>query len=384
MIRRIALALALGASAGIVMSASTPAETRARAEDIRATAQALAAEVQDAAGGDYQRWHQQLAAFRANLWPRLESAIGRTGAYRANPTTVESPLLKVPGTPPLFEMPGYGVYVAAPNTDNADWLDNLEAVKTFIAVSRWLKSKDIDLIVVPTPRIPEAYGDMLAPAPKTTTVAPWLKGIYAKLLAADVEVVDLMPVFTAARRVSVEPLYLAADGHWSDRAQRLAAVEIARRVKRYAPVAAALRRPALFKATPTRVALPGALFPMLSDAEKAEVRPAVTSMPLTLITTVAGVPFEEPSTSPVMVIGDSLTHYFQLGVKKGSGIDALLSKEINLAVSNVSAAGATIAPIKEFLRRPELLSGRRVVVWILSNSLLVEPKDAWALPNLTK
>jgi len=61
---------------------------------------------------------------------------------------------------------------------------------------------------------------------------------------------------------------------------------------------------------------------------------------------------------------------FQLTITKGSGIDALLSSEINIPVSNVSSAGATTGPIKEFLRRPELLANRKVVIWILNNSIL--------------
>lgn len=370
--------------AGAAMSASTPAETRARAEAIRVTAAALAKEVQEAAGGDYQRWHEQLGAYRGILGSRLEAAMARVGPFRANPAAIESPLIRVPSTPPMFEMPGYGMYVVAANAGRPEWLDDLESVRTFTAVSRWLRTRDIDLILVPTPRIPEAYGDLLGDVPKTPTVAPWLKRIYAKLLAADVEVVDLMPLFAAARTQSPDPLYLAADGHWSDRAQRIAAAEIARRMKRYAFVTAAGRKPALFTATPSHVDFPGALFDMLSAAEKAEVKEAVAAMPLTLVTSPAGVPFEEPAVSPVLVIGDSLTHYFQLAIKKGSGIDALLSKEINIPVSNVSSAGGTTDPIKEFLRRPELLKGRRVVVWILSNSLLSYPADAWTLPPLPK
>jgi hypothetical protein len=249
-----------------------------------------------------------------------------------------------------------------------------------------LKQKNIDLLVVPVPRIPEIYADKIATgAPPNGIIAPQLRKFLLDLSNADVEVVDLLPVFLKARAANPEPLYLVADGHWSDRAQALAAAEIGKRLKRYDFVRTALKQKALFTSAPIHVAFPGANFKFLTAAERAEVANAVGAMTLTHVTTAdAGTPFVEPAQSPVVVIGDSFTHYVQSVIKPGSGIDALLSKEINIPVSNVSTAGATTAPIKDFLRRPELLRERRVVVWILNAALLSSPKSEWALPPLPK
>lgn len=367
--------------ASAVVLAGTPAEDRARADAIKATAAAIQAEVDQAAKGDWAQWHEQMAAYRANLNPRIEAGMANVAAWRKEQTG-PSPLLKVPGTPPMFEMPSYGMYVVAPNTGNPVWLQDLAAPKAMIAVSQWLRKRNIDLLVVPAPRLAEVYGDMLAPAPKTTTVAPWLRKVALNLLRSGVEVVDLMPLFQKARADGGENLYLPADGHWSDRAQQIAATEIGRRLKRYDVVKAALKLPAKFSTNAEHAGFAGAVFDMLTPAEQAEVQASVNDMPLTVVRTTAGVQFEEPADSPVVVIGDSFTHYFQLAIRKGSGIDALLSKEINIPVSNVSTAGGTLDPIKEFVRRPELLAKRRVVVWILNNSLFAYPADAWTLPPL--
>jgi hypothetical protein len=165
----------------------------------------------------------------------------------------------------------------------------------------------------------------------------------------------------------------------------LAAAEIGKRLKRYDFVRAALNQKPLFKSVPVHVAFQGANFKFLTVAQRAEVANAVGAMTLTHVTTAnAGEPFVEPAESPIVVIGDSFTHYFQSVIKQGSGIDALLSKEINIPVSNVSTAGGTTAPIKDFLRRPELLRGRRVVVWILNAALLSYPQSEWNLPPLPK
>ncbi len=174
---------------------------------------------------------------------------------------------------------------------------------------------------------------------------------------------DLLPLYLKARADNAEPMYLVSDGHWSDRAQRIAAADIGARLRRYDFVRAALKQKPLFTSAPVQVSFRGATFKYLTAAEREEAARAVGAMSLTHVTsTDGGQPFVEPAESPVVVIGDSFTHYFQTVIKAGSGIDALLSKEINIPVPNVSTAGGTTAPIKDFLRRPELLRGRRVVV----------------------
>jgi hypothetical protein len=80
------------------------------------------------------------------------------------------------------------------------------------------------------------------------------------------------------------------------------------------------------------------------------------------------------------VTGDSYTHYFQLCVKKGTGIDALLAQETNLPIVNVSSAGGTTQPVKNLARNAELLDRARVVVWIVS-STIVGYNELWDLPK---
>ena len=369
---------------GGVVAAATPAETRARTADIRAAAAAILNECKTLGGGDWVAWHQQLEDFRVGLRPTVESGMARVAPFKASPTTVQSPLLRVDTAPPMFELPSYAMYPLYMHTaDPTSWARNLPAAKAMVAVSQWLKAKGIDLIVVPAPRMIEVYADKIGNGvPANGVASPQLRRLLLSLMESDVEVVDLLPGFLQSRATSAETLYLSADGHWSDRAQQIASGEIAHRLARYDVVKAAMNLPARFTSEASHVSFQGALAEMLTPPQRAEVRAALDATPVTKVTTAAGAPFEEPATSPVVVIGDSFTHYFQLLVAKGSGIDALLSKAINLGVSNVSAAGGTVEPIRDFVRRPELLRGRRVVVWILNNSLLADPADSWQLPPL--
>jgi hypothetical protein len=364
-----AVAVACGCSA---LAAYTPAETRARAAAIRETAAAITAECERYAGGDWSAWYRKLLPYRQTIRPAIEQAMKKGELLRA-------------GTqPPIYEKASYGMYLFPPNDDDlSKWAAELAPLNAIAEVSRWLRGQGVDLIVVPAPRMAETYGDLVgAGAPPEKITAPHLRRFVLNLLDRDVEVVDLLPIFLESREGGGEPLYLPADGHWSDAAQRLAAGDIARRLKRYDVVKTALARRPRFTSAATHVAFPGAVFDSLTPGQRDEVKDAVGAMPVTQVMTAEGKPFEEVEASPVIVIGDSFTNYFQLVVRKGTGIDALISRAINLPVANVSMAGATVQPIQEFVRRPSLLAGRRVVVWIFNNSVITYGEAGWKLPPL--
>jgi hypothetical protein len=364
------------------LAARTPAEDAARAAAIKQAIAALSQEVQREAGGDWPRWYEQLRPFRADLLARIEAARGRQAAFKADPTHAPSAVIRADDTPPMYEWPDNAAYLVP--ADAASFASTRPSVATFTAVSKWLHGRGIDLVVVPVPRLAEVYADKVAAGvPPSRIAAPHMRRVLLDLLQGGVEVVDLLPAFLRERDTDPEPLYLLADGHWSDRGQRIAAREIGARLKRYVVVKAAIAKPPLFEVSPDRARLPGATFSLLTPAEQAEIDARISAMPLTMVKTRAGEPFQEPDTSPVLVIGDSFTHYFQLAVKAGTGIDALLSREINIPVSNVSSAGATTGPVKEFLRRPELLQERRVVVWIVT-SAIVAYDTLWDLPPLPR
>jgi alginate O-acetyltransferase complex protein AlgJ len=391
--------------ASAALAARTPAEDAARAAAIQSAIAALNQEVQREAGGDWSKWYGQLAVFRADLTEKLDAARGRQAAFKADPSSAPNALLRVDLSPPMYDVPENAAYLVPADAEH--FAATRPSVPVFSTVSKWLRQRGIDLIVVPAPRIAEVYPDRIAAGvPPSRIVAPHMRRVLLDLLAADVEVVDLLPAFLRQRDGDPTPLYLLTDGHWSDRAQRIAAAEIGARLKRYSVVEAALAAPARFVATPDEASFPGSLFTSLTPSEQAEIEPRIATTPLTMIKTTGqmrfeglrflrpkesdrgapfqepGPPFQEPDTSPVVVIGDSFTHYFQLAIKAGTGIDALLSKEINVPVSNVSSAGATTGPIKEFLRRPALVQDRRIVVWIVASATVVSYDSLWDLPPL--
>ena len=373
-IRHIALLLLFPACILRAAGAGQPSPA-SRSDDIRRGIERLDRECLVHSQGDWDKWFDQLAPFRSEFKAMIETR-DREKREGEGHGSAQSGMLKAIGEPPMYlDAPSAGYLVE-------DFREK-PVVPVFVAVSRWLKRKGIDLIVVPVPKMPEVYPDrIVSSVPPDRIVAPRVRQLLKTLLLSDVEVVDLLPVFLDSRARAEPILFLPADSHWSGWAQRLAAGEIAERLKRYPFIRQALDGPAIYRTDRTRVAIPGSIWPFLNDRERHELS-GFTDYELPRVTTVDGRPFCETRNAPVMVIGDSYTDVFQLCFAKGTGIDAWLAEKINLPVSNVSSAGATVAPLKEIGRNPELLRGTKVVVWIVNNTI-VTYNSLWDLPSFIK
>ena len=86
------------------------------------------------------------------------------------------------------------------------------------------------------------------------------------------------------------------------------------------------------------------------------------------------------------MIGDSYVHYFSTAISKGTGIEALLSRDINLPVTNRSVGGGTTQSLKEFIRNPEILDVHKVVIWIATSDMFMAGGswDPVPFPGLTQ
>jgi hypothetical protein len=69
------------------------------------------------------------------------------------------------------------------------------------ALSKWLKSRGTDLVLVPIPRAVELYpSSSLRRKYLSLASSPHLRFLIAELLRANVEVLDLFPTLTGRRR----------------------------------------------------------------------------------------------------------------------------------------------------------------------------------------
>ena len=341
-----------------VGQAADPADAE-RQSRIQSTIKRIEEECRSYGQGDWSRWMERTAAFREELTAKLQRC------------PADRPIFYAPGDPVQFEACADVQYLRDAG-EWEPWLKQRTVLGTVPTISRWLKKRGIDLVLVPVPKMTEVYPDRVVSAtPEERIAAPQMRRLLLELAKADIEVVDLLPELLLAREQSQEPLALPNDSHWSPRSQRIASTLIADRLKRYAFVKAALAQPPMFKEVQVQRTVNGCWKDWISPALTRQMSQYTTKAPFPVVLDMKGHAVQAPDASPVLIIGDSFP--VSLGALGGPGaaLDAVLSKDLNLAVSN-RAASAMIAAniVKDFIREPELLAGRKVIVWVLRNDAI--------------
>ena len=225
-----------------------------------------------------------------------------------------------------------------------------------------LRTRGIQLVVLPMPGKPSLYGEMLTtrlnglryPASPTLT-------LITRLRREGVEVVDLFELFGRHKSASRYPLYLARDTHWSAAAAELAASAVAARLEElgWAQQGAVdydiqqvivPRRSDI--ARMTRVPLIEASYPA-EEIVARQVRERPT-----------GALYRDDPTASVLVLGDSFLRIYQTDEPKAAGFIAHLARALRQPVSSViNDGGASTLVRQELARRPQLLHGKSVVLW---------------------
>lgn len=345
-------------------SASRPAAVaEARAAAIRETIDGLREECRRNAGGDWDRWSEQLAPLRAELAAKIKAA------RPINPTATgsfegRSAVLAGKDGFPMFEPAPdvYLIHVVKPAS-----LGALREGGAVVDGARWLEQKGIDLLFVPIPKMTEVYPEpFLDRVPPDRIIAPHIRRAMLELLQEDVEVVDVLPTFLRERDSDAESLYQPADPHWAPRGQAIAARMVAARLARYDFAARARSEPRFCEwiSAPYLKAEVGTAFPALDPEQR---RRAIAAQPRTQPAVSHCTRPIHDETSPIVCIGDSYN----------AGFIELLAREINLPVHNLSGGGHTSHAFKDMLRDPGLLDRAHVVVWLVCDSSL---KGPWPMP----
>jgi hypothetical protein len=339
-----------------------PAEAKAaeeRARSIRHDTDALLAECQRSAAGDWEKWQRDTASYRTALKARLDALKDRPD-LKSPVTECEYEALEGRNGFPLFEVGSrwHLNYLYDPAT-----LDKFRADRAVVAAQRWLRQRGIDLIFVPVPKMTEVYVDhFLDPCPPDGIIAPNVRRTLLELLEEDVEVVDALTLFRTMRDADSEFLYNSCDPHWAPRAMRIMAKEVARRIERYQfgtqarfalPIVRTLPGRYLFRDIFENFRGYG-LHLLYPEQAKRALR-AQTTIKAEVRMQDGSTPPDDP-TSPVLLIGHSYVRDFR----------EQLIKELNLLIGTRSHDNQTTEAFADFLREPEILSHCRVVVWLTS------------------
>jgi hypothetical protein len=339
-----------------------PRAAAARTGVIRRDAEAIQAQCQRAAGGDWEKWQRDTAPYRTDFRAKIEA------------------LKELPGPAPDLEgrtealegRNGFPLFETAPRTYLnylylPESLDEFRRDRPVVAADRWLRQRGIDLIFVPVPRMTEVYVEhFIEPCPPDGIIAPHVRRTLLALLQDDVEAVDGLSLFRSVRDVDAEYLYNTADPHWAPRGMRVMAKEVADRIARYPFGARARYALPIVRTKPAPYAPPAGLQIGLraltaDQRERAELAETVVDSGVRLDD--GRTPPNDPS-SPVLLIGHSYVPRFR----------EQLVKELNLLIATRSFPAGTTEFFAEFLRSPESLARVRVVVWLTTDQHLTQFK----------
>ncbi|GIX06880.1 MAG: hypothetical protein KatS3mg115_1283 [Candidatus Poribacteria bacterium] len=245
---------------------------------------------------------------------------------------------------------------------NPDYADPLPAILDF---HRQLQRAGIRLLFVPVPAKVVIYPDRLLDDPPAERLDAAHAEFYGLLRQNGVEVLDLVPVYRAAREGG-DPLYCKQDTHWSGRGIELAAEEIVRWIGSPEWLEGVPKQPLESEYRSIRIA--GDLWRDLGD-------PSLPQEELVLRfvgrRTGGGLsPVPPWRESPVLLLGDSHTLVFQAGGDmhaQGAGLADQLAFLLGFPVDLVGVRGSGATPSRLTLyRRRDNLRGKRVVIWCLS------------------
>jgi hypothetical protein len=339
-----------------------PYAVDARARIIRRDADAIKAECQQAAGGDWKKWQQATAIYRDALDARTDSLEFIDPLSERDSLSRFAALEGRDGFP-LFEINArdYLCQLYKPET-----LNQFRQTRAVVAATRWLHERNIDLIFVPVPKMTGVYIEhFLDPCPLDGIIAPHVRRTLLELLENDVEVVDAFPKLRRLQSAGGDYLYNTADTHWSPRAMRMVAKLVADRIERYRFCASQRYNLPIVKTTtgpfkirpmdsPTDDGLPTQNGWAALTADQQMRAAAVQTRTIDRVTMLDdSEPLEDPG-SPVLLIGDSFVPNFR----------EQLIRELNLLISTKAVDDHTTEIFSGLLREPEFTAHCRVVVWI--------------------
>jgi hypothetical protein len=323
-----------------------PAAQEARQASIASDARSLAAEVDRAAGGDWDAWQRQTAPHRAALQGRLEAL------WRADLTEVPKNLVAVNQFEPLVPVDRFPYFATFAKETNHylvddDYLDR--GARVIADAARWLSARRIQLVYVSCPVLVEIYPEHFLPdVPKDGIIAPHVRHLVGKLLAADVEVIDPTPALRTY--TGKAPLYRPDDCHWAAAGVGVTAEMVADRLRgrdERLRVAYQPDSPRVVAESGTREILPSG-------------RPSMTPAQRALADTVAGkdvwpdIKDWQDGASPILVFGDSYARQFP----------EALAFALNMPVRQGPIGPGPTQAWQTLVSEPDQLAGVRIVVWV--------------------
>jgi hypothetical protein len=250
-----------------------------------------------------------------------------------------------------------------------------------IEFQKFLSSSGAPLLFVVVPDKAEVYYDFLpgdAPREVYSIVNPYCRKFLKSLQDSGIEVVDLLPLFLAAKREdgkNKEGLFQKQDTHWSTRGLILAADAIGERIRRYGWYAGLKR--VTYSVKDTVVFRQGDIVDKLADAERSKFPPGPVEAQQVFCPDGKLYKANDPS-SPILLIGDSFTGVFELIDCKGAGVGAHIARKTGIPVEVVTSWGGGPLVRSRIVRtKTKTLSQKKVVIYMMAARDLYNYSQGW-------
>ena len=248
-----------------------------------------------------------------------------------------------------------------------------------------LAKRDIRLLVVPAPNKASIYPEMLARRAErmTSPVNAATRTIIARLKKAGVEVVDLFEIYGQRRQRGSSPVYyLSQDSHWSPEGMRLAAEAVAGRLLELGWIEKGAMK---YETTSVPASRYGDVLGMMRIPQVEKMFEPQLMDCTQVANAESGRPYEDDPNSPVLVLGDSFLRIFEHDEPGSAGFVAHLAYNLGFGLTSiVSDGGASTLVRQQLSRRPDLLKGKKVVVWEFVERDLRFGTEGWQRVPLPK
>jgi hypothetical protein len=264
-----------------------------------------------------------------------------------------------------------------------------EAATAITAFRDQLAARGIQLLVVPVPNKESVYPEKLSRRAQSrpSAVCPQTRELLDRLRTNGIEVVDLFPIFEAAKgqlATGSQALYLAQDTHWSPAGLDVAAQAVARRMRARGWLA---RGQAEWFEKPAPVQRLGDVLRMLQLPRLEQQTVPETIACRQVVQGAPGALYRDDPASEVLVLGDSFLRIYEQDEPGAAGFIAHLAKELGRPLASiVSDGGASTLVRQELYRRAALLRNKKVVIWEFAERDIRFGAEGWQpvpLPAIT-
>ena len=264
-----------------------------------------------------------------------------------------------------------------------------DARSALLTLHRTLESRDIQLIVMPTPVKPSVEFEALGGsriAPIAEFENPSYRTFIEELRGHGVRVFDVGEVIRTARETSDGPFYLATDTHWRPETVELVARQLASFITGAVQLPASVSAP--LEASHVEVTNRGDTARLLGLGPGRWLFPPET-VRIRRVAPVAGTRWHPDPNAAILLLGDSFTNVYSLetmGWGESAGLAEQLSFEMGRPVDRLSQNDAGARASRELLatelrRGRDRLDGKRVVVFQFANRELAF--GDWPVVDLT-